>query len=852
MSGTSFAVDLNNNDECVSALRTGDGEFTIVTPVAGVFLGTGPALWLAGDATGFDPASTWDEPNTELGLKINDNRQVLIAHSVTDSGGSRRVIALLDVNASGIVTGETIVAEVGGDAPGAGACPCDLTGDGDVSVLDLLDFLALWFPQDPAADFNDDTIVNVLDLLDFLACWFPASSGACGGGAPDTWASLASGSDAIALNDGGTVAFSGTTVNGSDGIFVWSAGDGDFLVSAGDASPVGGQTWGSLLGAPVDLNGSGEVAFRGALSSGSTWTELGEAGEDASQGGDGNETIGSGPLLSISGTLLDDHDVDVYRIRVRNTFDFGATLVGSPDAFDSVLHLTRTFFNSSAAFRVGVARNDDTSDVEPHATLTNEQVFETVDYYICVSTSKARLLASNGSEALDELWVRDPASVTIDPATNTLYWPDPSEGVIRTASTAGVAGPDLVVSTVPSVFRGLDGLLGLPIALHSDGASSKVYFIERNEFRMKRANLDGSGIEDVFLDAANPAQGSATQIAIDTTTSPAMLWWAAPAAGGATVTIWRSELDGSSFDPIVPSVVVGNAVGLAPDGANDRVFFSTEAGDIKVAALPIINGTEITDFANGAGARDLAIDTAAGELYWTRIADGSVMKADLDGVNAGVATPVLGAGQAPEATGIATAGGVIYWTDVSDRSINRVNPDGTMASEVFDMGADTGSRTSDGNDLGAGGVGPFAKQGVAGGGPFSYTLSLSGCDFFFEPSVLSVNNATLVAQTGQTLPAISPTIIDEISATVRISDDGDVLWVADFGADEAVFLDQSVVFDETTPVGFTVTGIEADGRCLDLSDNGRFGLIRVFDGTPGDIGGGGGGGNGVIELDFGP
>ncbi len=48
--------------------------------------------------------------------------------------------------------------------------PADFDCSGDVTVLDLLDFLSLWFVD--GADFNLDDETDVLDLLDFLAIWF--------------------------------------------------------------------------------------------------------------------------------------------------------------------------------------------------------------------------------------------------------------------------------------------------------------------------------------------------------------------------------------------------------------------------------------------------------------------------------------------------------------------------------------------------------------------------------------------------------------------------------------------------------------------------------------------------------
>ena len=51
-------------------------------------------------------------------------------------------------------------------------CPADVTGDGIVDVLDLLDVLAGWGGSGPA-DVNGDGIVDVLDLLDVLGAWGP-------------------------------------------------------------------------------------------------------------------------------------------------------------------------------------------------------------------------------------------------------------------------------------------------------------------------------------------------------------------------------------------------------------------------------------------------------------------------------------------------------------------------------------------------------------------------------------------------------------------------------------------------------------------------------------------------------
>ncbi len=57
---------------------------------------------------------------------------------------------------------------------GVSACPADITDDGIVDVLDLLEVLAQWGTSGGGgADITGDGIVDVLDLLEVLAAWGP-------------------------------------------------------------------------------------------------------------------------------------------------------------------------------------------------------------------------------------------------------------------------------------------------------------------------------------------------------------------------------------------------------------------------------------------------------------------------------------------------------------------------------------------------------------------------------------------------------------------------------------------------------------------------------------------------------
>lgn len=49
---------------------------------------------------------------------------------------------------------------------------CDINFDGQRTVQDIFDFLAMYFTVTPAADFNRSGAVTVQDIFDFLACYF--------------------------------------------------------------------------------------------------------------------------------------------------------------------------------------------------------------------------------------------------------------------------------------------------------------------------------------------------------------------------------------------------------------------------------------------------------------------------------------------------------------------------------------------------------------------------------------------------------------------------------------------------------------------------------------------------------
>jgi hypothetical protein len=141
------------------------------------------------------------------------------------------------------------------------------------------------------------------------------------GAGPAIWSSLSLGSHLIGFNNPGNVLFTGVTSDGVDGLYLTSGASGAFVAQAGGPSPVAGTTWGAISGSPVALNNNNVWAIRATLAGADTiWTEQGDAGETFSGffSFTANGTVGGGWLRQINGTLSDDHDVDLYYIRVGN------------------------------------------------------------------------------------------------------------------------------------------------------------------------------------------------------------------------------------------------------------------------------------------------------------------------------------------------------------------------------------------------------------------------------------------------------------------------------------------------------------------------------------------------------
>ncbi len=115
--------------------------------------------WVQAEKLGPDSVSGWFIHAFWVGDFVTPTDTVKVRFEASDLGDGSVVEA--GVDAFAIVTYDC-------ESP----CPADITGDGTVDVLDLLEVLAQW-GSSGSADVTGDGTVDVLDLLEILGAWGP-------------------------------------------------------------------------------------------------------------------------------------------------------------------------------------------------------------------------------------------------------------------------------------------------------------------------------------------------------------------------------------------------------------------------------------------------------------------------------------------------------------------------------------------------------------------------------------------------------------------------------------------------------------------------------------------------------
>jgi DNA-binding beta-propeller fold protein YncE len=169
-----------------------------------------------------------------------------------------------------------------------------------------------------------------------------------------------------------------------------------------------------------------------------------------------------------------------------------------------------------------------------------------------------------------------------------------------------------------------------------------------------RIDTDGTGQETLPVSGINFIGG----LAIDPVGQK--LYWSET---GATDKIQRSDLDGSNIEDVV-SAGLGDPRGLAIDQTEGRLFWvDIQINWVTQALLANFTATQQLFVSNGG--THVALDTLNGKIYWLKnqLVKG-MATANMDGL--GVVDDIITSGvmTSPDGLAIDPAAGKLYWTDI--------------------------------------------------------------------------------------------------------------------------------------------------------------------------------------------
>ena len=240
-----------------------------------------------------------------------------------------------------------------------------------------------------------------------------------------------------------------------------------------------------------------------------------------------------------------------------------------------------------------------------------------------------------------------------------MYWTDWGTQTIRRANLDGSQVEDLVSTGL--YFSGL----ARPHSLALDVDGGKMYWADGNAAKIQRANLDGRQVETLVIGIDQNFRSPVT--------------WDHPDSFGSLLTFgfgFRSSVEDNSMCP----------VGIALDVGGGKMYWTDECWDTISRAN--LDGSQVEILTRSVTRPvGIALDVGGGKMYWTdRGGATKISRANLDGSR--VETLVTGV-ELPHSLALDVGGGKMYWTDYGTDKIQRANLDGRQVEDLVTTGLET-------------------------------------------------------------------------------------------------------------------------------------------------------------------
>ncbi|MFC3801895.1 DUF4073 domain-containing protein [Cohnella sp. GCM10012308] len=210
-----------------------------------------------------------------------------------------------------------------------------------------------------------------------------------------------------------------------------------------------------------------------------------------------------------------------------------------------------------------------------------------------------------------------PYSGALDADTGKVYWFEDGYSTIRRANYDG--------SDVEDLFTGLSN----PSVLALDKIHNKLYISDYANGIIKRANLDGTDLEQVVIATEKTGQYGASNLSIDAVNGK--IYWFEDGYN----TIRSANLDGTDVKTLFTGV--GNPTIVSVDQVHRKLYLADYAKNaIERSDLDGSNKEtviEVVSSDNNSGAASFALDAEHGKMYWFDDGESKFKRADLDGSN---------------------------------------------------------------------------------------------------------------------------------------------------------------------------------------------------------------------------
>ena len=217
----------------------------------------------------------------------------------------------------------------------------------------------------------------------------------------------------------------------------------------------------------------------------------------------------------------------------------------------------------------------------------------------------------DGTNVVTLIVAANPEDIALDMEQRKIYWVDVYNHKIQRAELDGSGVVDLVSIAKPNQFSPLSN-----IAL--DRSGGKIYWNNwLNRSTIKRANLDGSNVQDVITGLQSPRD-----IALDI--SSEIIYW----TDSETEMIQQAKLDGSRRENVITGLI--SPTSLTLDGTHQKLYW-IDGDKIQRANLDGSNIQEVITGLEFPG--DIALDLDENKVYWTLrlLGKGKIQRANLDG-----------------------------------------------------------------------------------------------------------------------------------------------------------------------------------------------------------------------------